>query len=47
MKIFKMIWGLVFGYLLAVPLLWIAGFLLGVANLENPIKTANYVVRTT
>lgn len=47
MKYFKIVWMLVFGYLLAVPLLWIADFLLGVANLENPIKIANYVVRTT
>lgn len=31
----------------AVSLLWLAGFILGVANLQNPIETANYIVRTT
>ena len=31
----------------AVSLLWLAGFILGVANLQSPIKTANYIVRTT
>ena len=31
----------------AVSLLWLAGFVLGIANLQNPIKTANYIVSTT
>ena len=31
----------------AVSLLWLAGFILGIATLQNPIKTANYIVRTT
>jgi hypothetical protein len=47
MKYIKVVWALVFGYILAVPTLWVAGFLLGIANFKNPIKTANYIVRTT
>lgn len=47
MKILKFLWVVIFGYMLAVPVLWLAGFLLGIANLQNPIETANYVVRTT
>lgn len=31
----------------AVSLLWLAGFTLGIANLRNPIKAANYIVSTT
>ena len=42
----KLLW-LVLFFTPVVVLLWLAGFLLGCANLENPIKSANDLVRNT
>lgn len=46
MKYLKLAWKVIW-LVQIVPLLWVTGFLIGIANLENPIKTANYIVRTT
>jgi len=46
MKYLKWLW-LSIWFVPAVTLLWLAGFIIGVANLQNPIATANYIVRTT
>ena len=46
MRYLKWLW-LVIWFVPVVTLLWLAGFIIGVANLQNPIKTANYVVRNT
>lgn len=42
----KLLWMVLF-FAPIVVFLWLAGFLLGCAYLENPIKSANDLVRNT
>lgn len=45
-RFFKILWAGIW-FVPAVTLLYMAGFILGIANLENPFKKAAYIVRTT